>query len=381
VADLEAAVTMADAAWQKHAAGRSTPNGGASEHDGALTVKFWDELGQVVPPDRLVRNLLGTTSLALIYGEPGSGKTFLVTDLGMHIALGRDWFGRRVTAGAVLYVACEGMAGLSNRLAAFRLTNDPPGGVPFAVVPSAVDLGPDGQDADRIIHAAQQVKTKAGQDILLIVIDTLARAMVGGDENSAKDMSSFVKACDRVRVETGATVLIVHHSGKAKQSGARGSSALLGAVDTAIEVEKSTNGVRTAKVIKQKDSADGLELNFTLRRVEVGRDEDGESITSCVVEATDVAPELPDTTLAAQGLKVLHAALKESGEAAPAGLKASADAVVTVEQFQAALKEAGVTSCCKPATARKRWERIKETLCDKGLLIVEDEYCWMPRRR
>jgi hypothetical protein len=374
---------MADAVWQRQDAESRTSNGGADgDHHRPLTIKFWDDLDEVSPPDRLVRNLFGTTTLALIYGEPGSGKTFLVTDLGMHIALGWDWFGRRVTAGAVLYVACEGMAGLSNRLAAFRQTNDLAPGVPFAVVPSAVDLGPDGRDAARVIHAAQQVRAKTGRDVLLIVIDTLARAMVGGDENSAKDMGTFIKACDRVRIETGATVVIVHHSGKTKQSGARGSSALLGAVDTAIEVEKAKNGVRAARVIKQKDSADGLELHFTLRSVEVGRDDDDESITSCVVEATDETPDLPDPTLAGQALDVLQALLKASGEAAPDRLKgASGDAVVTVEQFQAALKEAGVTSGCATSTARKRWSRIKNTLADKGFLIVEDEYCWIPRRR
>lgn len=372
-------VPMADAVWQRQ--DTRTSNGSAiDDYHRPLTVKFWDDLGEVSPPDRLVRNLFGMTTLALIYGEPGSGKTFLVTDLGMHIALGRDWFGRRVTGGAVLYVACEGMAGLSNRLAAFRLTNDLPQGIPFAVVPSAVDLGPDGRDAARVVHAAQQVKARTNHDVLLIVIDTLARAMVGGDENSAKDMSCFINACDRVRVETGATVVIVHHSGKTKQSGARGSSALLGAVDTAIEVEKGGNGVRTAKVIKQKDSADGLELHFTLRSVEVGRDEDDESITSCIVEATDHAPELPDTTLAAKGLKVLQEALKKYGAVAPDGLGASADTVITVEQYQAALAEAGVTSGCKPVTARQRWGRIKRTLCDKRLLVIEDEYCWIPRR-
>jgi replicative DNA helicase len=73
-----------------------------------LPLKFWNELNTVTPPDRLVRRLLGTSTLALLYGEPGCGKTFLATDLAMHIALGWQWFGRAVTPGAVIYVACEG---------------------------------------------------------------------------------------------------------------------------------------------------------------------------------------------------------------------------------------------------------------------------------
>jgi hypothetical protein len=73
-----------------------------------LPLKFWNELNTVTPPDRLVRRLLGTSTLALRYGEPGCGKTFVATDLAMHIALGWQWFGRAVTPGAVIYVACEG---------------------------------------------------------------------------------------------------------------------------------------------------------------------------------------------------------------------------------------------------------------------------------
>jgi RecA-family ATPase len=159
---------------------------------------------------------LGTATLALIYGEPGSGKTFLATDLAMHIALGRSWFGRSVTPGAVVYVACEGAAGISNRLAAFRrqltLSND----VPIAVIPAAVNLGPGGHDANRIIEAVASVESRTGQVVQLVVLDTLARAMGTGDENSTQDMGLFITACDRIRIATGCTVVIVHHRGKAQ---------------------------------------------------------------------------------------------------------------------------------------------------------------------
>jgi hypothetical protein len=385
----DAAVDIADDAWKKEGVGlsgqSSTQDDSRAVFGKALPIKFWNDLATVVPPDRLVRKLLGTNTLALIYGEPGSGKTFLATDLGMHLAIDRVWFGRSVTAGAVLYVACEGVAGLSNRLAAFRRMHDLPAEVPFAVIPAAVNLGPDGQDAQRVIDAANTVKERTGQTVQLIVIDTLARAMWGGDENSAKDMSGFIRACDRVRDATEATVLIVHHSGKTKQSGARGSSALIAAVDTAIEVANDGGVMRTAKVIKQKDGDEGVVFSFALQIVEVGRDEDGEIITTCIVQpneaVTKPAPPLTPqrarvSPQQAQAMVVLRKVLAEFGEEPPDGEPFPAAKLVALNRFREALKEARVTNRDKSSSERTQWRRIKKTLCEKGLLTVRDDYCW-----
>ena len=134
-----------------------------------LPIKFWDELGVVVPPDGLVRRLLGTKSLALIYGDPGSGKTFLATDLSLHIAVGWNWFGRKVAPGAVLYVACEGEAGFNNRVAGARDRYALPTEVPFALVPAAVNLGPGGEDARRVVAAAKATEARTGQRVCVRV--------------------------------------------------------------------------------------------------------------------------------------------------------------------------------------------------------------------
>jgi hypothetical protein len=378
----DAAVDIADDAWKKEGVGlsgqSSTQDDSRAVFGKALPIKFWNDLATVVPPDRLVRKLLGTNTLALIYGEPGSGKTFLATDLGMHLAIDRVWFGRSVTAGAVLYVACEGVAGLSNRLAAFRRMHDLPAEVPFAVIPAAVNLGPDGQDAQRVIDAANTVKERTGRTVQLIVIDTLARAMWGGDENSAKDMSGFIRACDRVRDATEATVLIVHHSGKTKQSGARGSSALIAAVDTAIEVANDGGVMRTAKVIKQKDGDEGVVFSFALQIVEVGRDEDGEIISTCIVQPSEeVAKQAPPpSSQQERAMTVLRRVLAEVGEDPPNSVTFPAVKVVTVKQFRDTLKGAGVTARDKSSSERTQWRRIKKNLCDKGLLTIRNDYCW-----
>lgn len=362
---------------------RGRANGREHRADG-LPLKFWADLDTVVAPDRLVRRLLGTTALALVYGEPGCGKTFLATDLGMHIALGWQWFGRSVTPGAVIYVACEGSAGISNRLAAFRHRHELPPDVPIVVVPAALNLGPGGSDAERVIDAVKIVETTTGQVVQLIIVDTLARAMGAGDENSSQDMGVFIAACDRIRVTSGATVLIVHHRGKSQQSGARGSSALLGAVDTAIEVEKRDGG-RVAKVVKQKDGSDDQELGFSLEVIEVGRDEEDAPITTCIVMPTDsVAKQRPKLSPAEKrAVDVLlntivdHPVAKENYRDSLGNSVTLPNVTPTkIDLFREALKSAGVTDRDSPQNERQQWRRITTNLANKGVLVISGDLCW-----
>ncbi|HQS15451.1 helicase RepA family protein [Reyranella sp.] len=359
--------------------------GAEAPHKGnGLPIKYWSDLDAVVAPDRLVKRLLGTTALTLIYGEPGSGKTFLATDLMMHIALGRPWFGRAVTPGAVLYVACEGTAGISNRLEAIRRRHDLPAQVPIAVVPAVVNLGPGGRDAERVIEAAAAVEAKTGKAVRLVVIDTLARAMGGGDENTSQDMGAFIAACDKIRIDTGATVLIVHHKGKAQGSGARGSSSLIGAVDTAIEVEKR-DGARVATVVKQKDGAEGDELGFDLDIVEVGKDEDGESITTCIVQPSDsIAKQRPKLSpVEKRAIDVLlnvtvdHPVAKENYRDSLGNSVTGPNVTPTkIESFREGLKSAGVTDRDNSQNERQQWRRITTNLANKGVLVISGDLCW-----
>jgi hypothetical protein len=118
---------------------------------------------------------------------------------------------------------------------------------------------------------------KSGQPVRLIVIDTLARAMQGADENSNLDMGTFVAKC------------AVHHTGKDAARGARGHNSLLAAVDSEIEVERK-NGERLWRLTKCRDGSDGTETGFRLTAVELGSDEDSDPITSCVVEPAEIGP-------------------------------------------------------------------------------------------
>lgn len=122
----------------------------------------------------------------------------------------------------------------------------------------------------------------------LVVIDTLARNFAGGVENAAEDMSAFVSNCDHIAKSLQCLVLIVHHSGKVEASGARGSTALLGAVSTEIEIKREQGQPGTLRISKQRDGVDGQEFGFNLKSVELGQDQDGDAVTSCVLVETEV---------------------------------------------------------------------------------------------
>jgi len=224
-------------------------------------------------PGYLAKGLLQKASYAIAYGPPGGGKTFTLLDLAYHIAAGKEWMGHKVHGGTVLYLPFEGGGGLIKRAQALRQKYGD-ADVPFFIAPASFNLRE--QTGRKELGA---VIADLPEKPVLIVIDTLARALMGGDENSAQDVGAFNSAVAALIESTGACVLIVHHSGKNQNAGARGSSALLGAIDTELQI--SDNRVTASK---QRDVEIGAPIGFKLVPVVVGLDSDGDEMTSCVVE-------------------------------------------------------------------------------------------------
>jgi len=101
-------------------------------------------------------------------------------------------------------------------------------------------------------------------------------------------MGAVVASMDRLRDEFKCHVCCIHHFGKDSGRGPRGHSLLEANLDTVIEVQRDkTRKISTATVTKQRDGELGKAISFRLRSIELGRDEDGDPVTSCVVERAD----------------------------------------------------------------------------------------------
>lgn len=260
----------------------------AATDTAVFTLLWFAALHDYVPAEQIVKGLLLAGSLFVIYGESNSGKTFFVLDLALAIASGSPWRGRRTRRGLVIYVAGEGAASVRARVAAYRRDHPDAGGLPFAIVPQAVNFM-DAVSVATLIATIRAAESEAGEKATLIIIDTFARALPGADENSAQDVGTAVAWADRVREDTGAAVGFVHHAGKDPAKGARGSSALRAATDTEILIEGVT-GQRTATVTKQRDLDSGEAMPFELVSVQIGTDaEDGSPVTSCTVKHLEAA--------------------------------------------------------------------------------------------
>lgn len=230
-------------------------------------------------PGYLVKGLLQRGAHAVAYGPPGAGKTFVALDLAYHVAAGLPWMERKTHQGLVLYLAYEGLGGLRKRAIAL-VQHYGRADVPLYVHSADFNLREKrGREALGAVLAGLPEKP------ILVVVDTLARAMCGGDENSAQDMGALNDGVTALIEATGAAVLLTHHSGKGRVNGARGSSALLGAVDTELEIN-----CREVRPTKQRDIELGDPIGFELTPIQIGFDEDNEPAMSCVVTARELTP-------------------------------------------------------------------------------------------
>jgi hypothetical protein len=234
-----------------------------------------------------VEDLLCEGQMSIVYGESGCGKTFFMTDLAFHVATGRPWRDRAVEKGGVIYVALEGGFGIANRLSALKAHHriDPAEPIPFGVVPCAINLLDPAADTGKLIKLVKMAAAEIGEPIKLVVIDTLSRALFGGNENDSKDMGALVINADRIRQAAGSHVSFVHHSGKNRDLGARGHSLLRAATDTEIEVSREEGATfSVAKVTKQREIESDGKFGFQLKTIDLGKNRRGKPVTSCVVE-------------------------------------------------------------------------------------------------
>ncbi len=246
-------------------------------------VRF-DQIQLPTDPAYLVKGLIPREGLCVVWGPPKCGKSFWAYDVAMHIACGWKYRGRKVCRGPVVYVCCEGERGLGARTEAYRQDKNPTD-ADFYLVATRLDLIAEHETL--ISDIAAQVERPVA-----VVIDTLNRS-IRGSESRDEDMGDYLKAADAIREAFSCTVIVIHHCG-IEGTRPRGHTSLTGACDAQIAVKKGRDGIVTCLVEYMKDGPEGDEIHSKLKPVDVGVDDDGDPITSCII--IEAEPAKTDTS-------------------------------------------------------------------------------------
>lgn len=282
---------------------------------------FW-----IFPPTSwCVKGIFPEVGLGALYGPSGSGKSFLAIDLACAIANGDTWFGYKTYCRPVTYVMLEGEAGLRARVLAWEADKGKQLPDNFKVVTQPFKL----TDVGNLTELLAVLPKRS-----VVFIDTLNRAAPTSDENSSKEMGEILEAGKTLQLGTDGFVILIHHTGKDPTRGARGHSSFGAALDGAIDVTRVDNR-RSWSLAKVKDGEDGKSVPFRLKHYVLGKDADGDDITSCTVE--------PD-------MGQVFALREPSGQKQKLALQAVRRALITSDSFGVA-DSGATTRCLKVADA------------------------------
>jgi hypothetical protein len=286
-------------------------------------LRRFDELKIGTERTYLVKGLIPRTGLVVVWGPPKCGKSFWTFDLVLHVALGREYRGRRVQQGPVVYCAFEGGGGYPARAEAFRQKYLPEDSAPFDffLLDAQIDLVKDQPDIVAAIRAQSASPT-------CVVLDTLNRSLAGSESND-KDMALYIRAADAIREAFNCVVIIVHHCG-IDGTRPRGHTSLTGAVDAQLAVRRDTTENIIVTLEWMKDGREGDTIASRLESVEIGTDIDGDPISSCIVAPIDM-PAATNEPKLSKNQQTMFSILHAAGQGG-----------LTGDQWNAQAREAGL---------------------------------------
>lgn len=228
-----------------------------------LLVDYCDAVKARKPLRWLIKRVLQRGVVAMIFGEPEAGKSMVAIDWALHIATDKEWNGHKVHGGPVVYISGEGFAGLTNRFAAWGIEHGEPGRGRVRWTQNAVAF----LQLDSVAKLLAEID--AGDIPVLIVIDTVATAMLGGDDKNSVDAARFMDVCKQLVKRYDCTVLVVHHSGHADKGRAKGAIEFKAGMDNEYGVVKADGGSRLVNT-KMKESSKNPPVGFDLKRIPLG---------------------------------------------------------------------------------------------------------------
>jgi AAA domain len=262
-----------------------------------IRIEPWDTI-QDEPVEWLIQDILPRKGFSALFGPPGSFKSFIALDIAHSVATGSAWMGKEVSVpGAVLYICGEGHGGVGARIRACRLHHRTAPGAKVYVIRHQLNLRSSKEDIQQLHLAITNLVQREEIRFELVIVDTLARAFGGGNENDSSDMGAFIASLSKIQRLLDCALMIVHHVGKDITKGLRGHSSLLGALDTELELQRldaalqdnQYAGSGNITITKQKDGSDGAKYGFRMVKVNLDNGRLGfDNTQSLAVEAADI---------------------------------------------------------------------------------------------
>ena len=280
-----------------------------------LRLTYFDECGAYVEKRSILKGIIARGETSAWIAPPGAGKSALLTEISVHCAGKLDWRGHRAKeACGVVILALERGDLFKRRLRVYH-QRDKLEGLPIAVADDVIDLlNP--SCIGLIVATVRAAEQQFGVPVGLIVIDTFAKGIAanGGDEDKARDQNRAAANLRKVHAQVDVHIALVGHTGKDETRGARGSNAHVGDVDVMVQISGDT--IKVAQVIKGNDQPERVVAQFKLEPYELGRDDDGDPITTSIVSVdridTQPAQQQREPKLTANQ-KTLFAMLHDAG--------------------------------------------------------------------
>lgn len=322
-----------------------------------------------------VKGLFNYGATGLITGKSNAGKSPVALDLCAHVALGRDWNGHKVRGGYACYIATEGFTGNANRFEGARRQYFSDGSpVPFEVIQASIDLRTTTADADAIASAVIARAKVFEVKPALIIVDTLSHTLAGGNESDPEHARAWLKNILRLARATGAAVLAVHHPPKDGSSLFRGSGFLMNDTDVVIQVETDEKTkIRKVTTPRNKEGAEIEPIQFRIRVVGLGFDDEGEEITTVVVDWLNDAARAEVPRLSPQEQAVLAIAVEKSWpentrDRVATGIFELGGNAFSVAEISTELNVRGVSKSTDGNSLKSAARRLLRTLSEHGLI-------------
>lgn len=358
---------------------------------GGFLLEMLSEIKPQPAKDWLVYGFLGAGEFSTLYGEPSAGKSIVAGEIALSVASGAPWFGLPVMKAPVLYFAAERRGVMARRLLGLQRCKDAPTDIPLCLASGALDIRAD-SSADKFLDEIARLEDHVSRSLGLVVLDTFSRTLSGGDENSPVDVGNAVRNIERIRERCGAHIMALHHVGVSLEakSRMRGSSLILGAIDSGALVTKGNGGGLTIRVTKSNDSPEDFELRAGVASFPTGRDSEGNetSVPYLIEPAGNMTGRAPLVSLAKRPTKIQTAAMASLAKAiAVSGLLPPEDAPggcpagvmsVSSDEWRAVVVADAEGESPKPTESalRMRFQRTAENLKAAGRVGSNGSRFW-----